>query len=68
MMQYVQVKLKPRFQWQNWNLTNGRLSSPKTGVKLKRLLKCYIWSIVLYYAESWTFREVDAKYLERCEI
>jgi hypothetical protein len=29
MMQYVQVKLKPHFQWKNWNSTKGRLFSPK---------------------------------------
>jgi hypothetical protein len=32
----------------------------------KKLLKCYIWSIVLYGAETWTLRKVDQKYLEIC--
>ena len=31
----------------------------------KKLLKCYIWSIALYGAETWTLRAVDQKYLER---
>jgi hypothetical protein len=28
------------------------------------LVKCYIWSIALYGAETWTLRKVDQKYLE----
>jgi len=31
MMQYVLVKLKPLFLWQNWNSTKGRFFSPKHG-------------------------------------
>jgi hypothetical protein len=30
----------------------------------KKLVKCYIWSIALYGAETWTLRKVDQKYLE----
>jgi hypothetical protein len=30
----------------------------------KKLLKCYIWSIALYGAETWTLRSVDQKHLE----
>jgi hypothetical protein len=30
----------------------------------KKLAKCYIWSIALYGAETWTFRAVDQKHLE----
>jgi hypothetical protein len=29
----------------------------------KNLLKCYIWSIALYGAETWTLRKADQKYL-----
>jgi hypothetical protein len=29
----------------------------------KKLAKCYIWSIVLYGAETWTLRAVDQKHL-----
>jgi len=28
----------------------------------KKLVKCYIWSITLYGAETWTIRAVDHKY------
>jgi hypothetical protein len=34
----------------------------------KHLVKCYIWSIALYGAETWTLRAVDQKHLERFEI
>jgi hypothetical protein len=30
----------------------------------KKLVKCYIWSIASYGAETWTLGEVDQKYLE----
>jgi hypothetical protein len=30
----------------------------------KKLIKCYIWSIGLHGAETWTLRKVDQKYLE----
>jgi hypothetical protein len=29
---------------------------------------CYIWSIALYGAETWTLRKVDQKYLESFEM
>ena len=34
----------------------------------KKLVKCYIWSIALYGAESWTLRAVDRKHLESFEL
>jgi hypothetical protein len=34
----------------------------------KKLVKCYVWSIALYGAETWTLRAVDQKYLERFEM
>jgi hypothetical protein len=33
-----------------------------------KLVKCYIWSVVLYGAETWTLRKVDQKYLESFEM
>jgi len=34
----------------------------------KKFVKCYIWSIALYGAETWTLRAVDQNHLEilRC--
>ena len=34
----------------------------------KKLVKCYIWSIALYGAETWTLWAVDQKHLERFEM
>jgi hypothetical protein len=34
----------------------------------KKRVKCYIWSIALYDAESWTIRAVDQKHLEIFEM
>jgi hypothetical protein len=31
-------------------------------------VKCYIWSIALYCAETWTPRKVDEKCLESAEM
>jgi len=31
-------------------------------------VKCYIWSIALYGAETWTFRALDQKHLESFEM
>jgi hypothetical protein len=30
----------------------------------KKLVKCYVWSIALYGAETWTLQAVDQKHLE----
>jgi len=30
----------------------------------KKLVKCYVWSIALCGAETWTLRVVDQKHLE----
>ena len=34
----------------------------------KKRVKCYIWSIPLYGAETWTLRAVDRKHLESFEM
>jgi len=34
----------------------------------KKLVKCYIWSIALYGAETWTLRAADQKQLESSEM
>ena len=34
----------------------------------KKLVKCYIWSIALYDAETWTLRAVNQKHLESFEM
>jgi len=34
----------------------------------KKLVKCYIWSIALHGAETWTLRAVNEKHLESVEM
>ena len=34
----------------------------------KKLVKCYIWSMALYGAETWTFRAAEQKNLESFEM
>ena len=34
----------------------------------KKLVKCYMLSIALYGAETWTLQKVDQKYLESFEM
>jgi hypothetical protein len=34
----------------------------------KKLVKCYVWSIALYGAETWTLRAVDQNHLESFEM
>jgi len=34
----------------------------------KKIINCYIWSMALYGAETWTLRAADQKYLESFEM
>jgi hypothetical protein len=34
----------------------------------KKLVKCYIWSMALYGAETWTLRTIDQKHLGSFEM
>jgi hypothetical protein len=34
----------------------------------KKLVNCYIWSIALYGAETWTLRAVDQKHMDSFEM
>jgi hypothetical protein len=55
--------------WQKQQSTRRRLFTSKLDLNLrKKLLKCYIWSIALYGAETLTPRKVDQKYLESFEM
>jgi hypothetical protein len=45
------------------------LFTTELGLNLrKKPVKCYIWSIALYGAETWTLWKVDQKYLESFEM
>jgi hypothetical protein len=63
------VKLSPGLPWQKQHSRRRRLFMSKLDLNLrKKLLKCYIWSIALYGAETWTLWKVDQKYLETFEM
>jgi hypothetical protein len=48
---------------------NRALFTSKLELELrKKLVKCYIWSIALYGAETWTLRAVDQKHLESFQM
>jgi hypothetical protein len=62
------TKLTPELSWQQQHSTR-RLFHQQIDLNLrKKLVKCYIWSMTLYGAESWTLRKVDQKYLESFEM
>ncbi|KAI5746408.1 hypothetical protein M8J77_003278 [Diaphorina citri] len=45
------------------------LTTRRIPLKLrKRFAKCYVWSVVLYGAETWTMRKKEEKYLESFEM
>ena len=44
---------------------NKNLLTSKLDLNLrKKLVKCYVWSMALYGAETWTLRETDQQRLE----
>jgi len=50
-------------------LNKKALSSSKLDFNvMKKLVKCYTWSIVLYGADTWTLWEVNQQYLENFEM
>jgi len=58
------VKLNPGLPWQRQHSTRRRLFTSKFDLNLrKKLVKCYIWGIALYSAETWTHQKKDKKCL-----
>ena len=49
------------------NLNYTHLVTPYINTQ-KKLVKCYIWSMVLDGAETWTLRAADQKHLESFEM
>jgi hypothetical protein len=48
---------------------NKNLFTSKLDLNLrKKLVKCYICSVALYGAETWTLRAVDQKHLESLKV
>ena len=62
-------ELNPGLPWQKLHSTRRRLFTRKLDLNSrKNLVKCYIWSMALYGAETWTLRAADQKYLESFEM
>jgi len=69
MMKHVHMKLNPGLPWQKLHSTRRGLFTSILGLKLrKKLVKCYIWSIALYGAETCTLGAVDQKNLESFQM
>jgi hypothetical protein len=61
-------EIKSRIAMTKAAFNKKTLFTSKLDINLrKKLVKCYIWSIALYGAETWTLRKVSQKYLERFE-
>ena len=68
MMEDVRVKLNPGLPWQKLRSTRTLFTSKLDLNLRKKLLKCYIWSMALYGAETWTLRAADKKHLDSFEM
>jgi hypothetical protein len=62
-------KIKSRIAMAKAAFNNKNLFTSKLDLNLrKKLVKCYIWSMALYGAETWTIRLVDQKHPESFEM
>jgi hypothetical protein len=62
-------EIKARIAMTKATFNKKTLFTSKLHLELrKKLVKCYIWSIALYGAETWTLRKLDQKYLESFEM
>ena len=70
MMEDVRVKLNPRIAMAKAAFNKKKtLFTSKLDLNLrKKLVKCYIWSMALYGAETLTLQAADKKYLESFEM
>ena len=61
-MEDVRAKLNPGLPWQKLHSTRRRLFTSTLDLNFKKkLVKCYIWSMALYGAETWTLWAADQK-------
>jgi len=69
MMQDVTREIKSRIGFAKAAFNKKTLSASRLDLNLrKKVVKCVIWIIALFCAESWTLRKVDWKYLESFEM
>jgi hypothetical protein len=65
----VSLKMIINYDSLQQHSTRRRIFSSKLDLNVrKKLVKCYIWSIALCGAETWTLQKVDRKYLESFEM
>ena len=65
-MQDVHVKLNPGLSRQKQYSIGRKLFTNKFDLNArKKLVKCCIWSVACYDADTWTLRKVDQNYLGR---
>lgn len=68
-MKYTkEIKLRIAVAKEAFNKKKKLLCEPINKNLRKRLVKCYIWSVALYGAETWTMRKIDKKMLEVVEM
>jgi hypothetical protein len=65
---YFEIKSRIAMAKAAFNKKRAHFTSTLDLKLRKKLLKCYIWGIVLYGAETWIIRTVDQKHLESCEM
>jgi hypothetical protein len=51
-----------------FNKNRSRFTSTLDLELRKKIVKCYVWSIALYGAQTWMLRAVDQKHLESFEM
>ena len=63
-----EIKSRIAIEKAAFNKKNTPFSSKLDLNLRKKLVKCYIWSMAFYGAETWTLRTADQKYLESFEM
>ena len=61
-------EIKRRIANEAFNNKKGMLYGPMKKELRKRLIKCYVWSVLLYGCETWTLRSKDIKRLKAYEM
>jgi len=65
---YCEIKCRIAMAKAAFNKKRALFTSTLDVELRKKPVKCYIWSIALYGAETWTLRAVDQKHLGSFEV
>ena len=63
-----EVKLKIAMAKEAFNRNRSIFCGPLEKEVRKRLVKCFVWCVALYGAETWTLRRNEQKQLEALEM